>query len=241
MLAILRKYVGPRSAVFLPPLAPSAAAGEAFRSSSASFTDAPKSSPARLARPSGSEVVERMVSASAIIRRSARRSVLLAGIYYSLQQAVACVDRARFNGNATLGHYRITGVPGPPRPARCESRPKRNRQRSASCATRWRRRASSGPRSAGTRDPERNRSIRRRRCGPHSCAIVGLRPIPLKRRTAVQIAATHWNPRLGLNSYLLPYGRWLTPMGAPDKRKLVLCLPYFCALLSPQPKPDIVL
>ena len=25
------------------------------------------------------------------------------------------------------------------------------------------------------------------------------------------------------------------------KRKLVLCLPYFCALLSPQSKPDIVL
>ena len=30
-----------------------------------------------------------------------------------------------------------------------------------------------------------------------------------------QIAATHWDPRLGLNSYLLPYGRWLTPMGVP--------------------------
>lgn len=52
----------------------SAAAGGVLRSSSASLTDAPKSSAARLARPCGSSVVLSIVCASDIMDRSASRS-----------------------------------------------------------------------------------------------------------------------------------------------------------------------
>src|ERR1700683_2883932 len=76
--AILRKYSGPRLAVAFPSFAPSVAAGDSSRRSSARCTAAVSNSLARWERPSGKLVVIKRDCASEIRLRSAFKSFFFA-------------------------------------------------------------------------------------------------------------------------------------------------------------------